>query len=64
MRKTKFPPEEGWLQITLKMSTKRPLSEDAIKRFTTGDKPEEYEFGLVEQYGSEIRVIQRRKVAA
>ncbi|MFT3989968.1 MAG: hypothetical protein QM680_01025 [Luteolibacter sp.] len=57
--KNKFPKEEGWMRLTITMMSKKPHSEEKLKRIASMGKPDEYEWGSVEQYGAKVKVIFR-----
>lgn len=61
MNAKKFPANEGWLRMELTMKDKTPHSEAEIKSFASFGKPDDYEFGKVEQHGAKILVICRQK---
>ena len=61
MSNDKYAAEDGWLKLTLPMKSNAPMGEDEIKRFASFGKPDEYEFAVVEQYGSRVKVVYRKK---
>ncbi|OAI55554.1 hypothetical protein AYO49_05470 [Verrucomicrobiaceae bacterium SCGC AG-212-N21] len=60
-KKNPFPPEEGWLTMKLTMTTKKPRSEEELKRIGSFGKPDAYEWGVVEQYGNKVVLVMREK---
>ena len=63
MSKSKFPAKDGWIRMELTMTDKTPRSVEEIQNMTSWGKPENYEFGKIEQYGAKIVVIAREKKA-
>jgi hypothetical protein len=61
MSKSMYPAKDGWLKMTMTMKSKAPHSEDDLKRLASFGKPEQYEFAVVEQYGSRVKVIFRSR---
>jgi hypothetical protein len=57
----RFPASEGWIRMTLEMKDATPHSEAEIKQFASFGKPDDYEWGKVEQHGKKIIVINREK---
>lgn len=57
--KKKFSASEGWLRMDLTMKTKKPRSEEELKRIASFGKPDDYEWGKVEQYGAVVKIICR-----
>ncbi len=64
MSTKQFPSKEGWIRGEFILNKKTPLSVAEIKTIVTFGKPEEYEFGKVEQYGAKLKVIYRSKKEA
>lgn len=64
MKTSKFPASDGWIRMELSMKTATPMSEAEIKELASFGKPDLYEWGLVEQYGKKVKVINRQLKAA
>ena len=64
MSAKQFSSSEGWIRMECTLNKKTPLSEAEIKTIVTFGKPDEYEFGKVEQYGAKLKVIYRSKKEA
>lgn len=47
--------------MTLTLTSKKPRSEEELKRIASFGKPDDYEWAKVEQYGAQISIISRSK---
>lgn len=61
MSKNKFPAKDGWLTMTLTMTDKTPVAASELKLFASCGKPDDYEFGVCEQYGAQVKMVFRKK---
>ena len=61
MARNLHPASEGWVRVTLTLTSKKPFSEDDLKQMASVGKPEEYEWAKVEQYGNKVKVIYRHQ---
>ncbi len=59
MAKNQYPANEGWVRLTLTMKSKKPLSEDEIKKIASMGHIKAYEWGPIEQCGAKVKVVMR-----
>lgn len=61
MKKTSHPRSEGWLTVTVTLTTRELQPIEVIKDVLSFGRPDNYEFASIVQTGSKVKAILRQK---